>query len=260
MTARGRPRPRRSPPMGCNFGDIDNDGYPRLLPRHRRHVVLGTSSRTCMFKNVGGKTFEDVTMSSGTGHLQKGHGVSFADYDDDGDLDLFVEAGGARPGRQRRTTSCSATPATAATGSRSSWSAPGPTARPSGRRIQATVDRRADGPRRSIYRTVGNNSSFGGNSLVEPIGLARRRRRSRAGDHLADEPDDPDVPRHRRRPDDRDHRGDRGFQGDWPEADPVGRVEHARPGSERSSHATSCPWLWPWSSDSATTRRRESSR
>ena len=37
-------------------------------------------------------------MSSGTGHLQKGHGVAFADWDRDGDLDLFLEAGGATPG------------------------------------------------------------------------------------------------------------------------------------------------------------------
>ena len=44
--------------------------------------------------------FEDITTSSGTGHLQKGHGVSFADWDCDGDLDLFVELGGATPGDQ----------------------------------------------------------------------------------------------------------------------------------------------------------------
>ena len=31
---------------------------------------------------------------------QKGHGVSFADFDNDGDLDLFVELGGATPGDQ----------------------------------------------------------------------------------------------------------------------------------------------------------------
>ena len=84
-------------PMGCNIGDVDNDGY--------LDVYVGTGGMAfshlvpnLMFKNVDGKRFEDVTLSSGTGHLQKGHGVSFADYDDDGDLDFFVEAGGAVPG------------------------------------------------------------------------------------------------------------------------------------------------------------------
>ncbi len=84
-------------PMGCNFGDIDNDGY--------LDFYLGTGWMSysglipnLMFKNVEGRRFEDVTVSSGTGHLQKGHGVSFADWDCDGDLDLFVEAGGAVPG------------------------------------------------------------------------------------------------------------------------------------------------------------------
>ena len=70
------------------------------------------------------------------------------------------------------------------------------------------VDLKApDGQTRSIYRTVGNNSSFGGNSLVETIGLRRRDARRRADGLLADEPDDPDLPRPRRRPGDRDHRG-----------------------------------------------------
>ena len=32
-----------------------------------------------MFHNVGRPQFEDVTVATGTGHLQKGHGVSFAD-------------------------------------------------------------------------------------------------------------------------------------------------------------------------------------
>jgi hypothetical protein len=36
-----------------------------------------------------------VTESSGTGHLQKGHGVSFVDLDNDGDEDIFVNMGGA---------------------------------------------------------------------------------------------------------------------------------------------------------------------
>jgi ASPIC and UnbV len=39
-----------------------------------------------------------------------------------------------------------------------------------GAKIRADV-KNSDGVTRSIYRTIGNNSSFGGNSLVETIGM-----------------------------------------------------------------------------------------
>src|SRR5206468_1969919 len=42
--------------------------------------------------------FVDISTSSGTGHLQKGHGVSFADVDNDGNEDVFANMGGAVPG------------------------------------------------------------------------------------------------------------------------------------------------------------------
>ena len=51
-----------------------------------------------LLRNDGGRRFEDVTAATGTGHLQKGHGVAFADWDRDGDADIFLEAGGAAPG------------------------------------------------------------------------------------------------------------------------------------------------------------------
>ncbi len=47
-----------------------------------------------MFKNVGGERFAEITGSTGTGHLQKGHAVACGDWDRDGDVDLFVEMGG----------------------------------------------------------------------------------------------------------------------------------------------------------------------
>lgn len=36
-----------------------------------------------------GKQFVDITIASGTGHLQKGHGVACGDWDRDGNVDIF---------------------------------------------------------------------------------------------------------------------------------------------------------------------------
>ncbi len=84
-------------PMGSNFGDLDNDGF--------LDIYLGTGRPSfsylmpnVLLRNDGGLRFEDVTATTGTGHLQKGHGVAFADWDRDGDADIFLEAGGAVPG------------------------------------------------------------------------------------------------------------------------------------------------------------------
>ena len=48
-----------------------------------------------MFRNDGGKRFQDVTTAGNFGHLQKGHGIAFGDVDNDGDQDVFEEMGGA---------------------------------------------------------------------------------------------------------------------------------------------------------------------
>jgi tetratricopeptide (TPR) repeat protein len=160
---------RAMAPMGANFGDIDNDGF--------LDIYLGTGDMSyeglvpnLMFKNVEGVRFEDVTTLSGTGHLQKGHGVSFADWDGDGDLDLFVELGGGTPGDQaynalfRNAGRGRHWLKVKLVGTRTNRAALG---------AKIRVDLKSpDGQTRSIHRTVGNNSSFGGNSLVETIGLS----------------------------------------------------------------------------------------
>ena len=154
-------------PMGCNFGDLDNDG---LLD-----VYFGTGGMSfshlvpnLLMKNVGGR-FEDATTSSGTGHLQKGHGVSFADYDGDGALDFFVEAGGAAPG-DRAHNLLFRNPGNGRhwldvrlVGTRTNRSA-------LGAKLRAEIAGK-DGAKRVFFRTIGDNSSFGGNTLVEHLGL-----------------------------------------------------------------------------------------
>ncbi|MFO0908683.1 MAG: CRTAC1 family protein [Isosphaeraceae bacterium] len=155
-------------PMGCNFGDIDNDGF--------LDFYLGTGVMSFeylvpnrLFHNVEGKRFEDVTIATGTGHLQKGHGVSFADYDDDGDLDLFCEAGGGVPGDRaynllfQNPTRGRHALKVRLVGKTSNRSA-------LGAKIKVTATG-PDGTSRVVHRTVGHNGSFGGNSLEEVIGL-----------------------------------------------------------------------------------------
>ena len=87
------------PAMGANFGDLDNDGFLDAYFGTGNMAYAGLIPNV-MLKNVDGKHFEDISESSRTGHLQKGHGVSFADWDSDGDLDLFVVLGGGYPGDQ----------------------------------------------------------------------------------------------------------------------------------------------------------------
>jgi hypothetical protein len=156
-----------APVMSVNCGDIDNDG---LLDLYLGTGWMNLSGLVpnLMFANVGNR-FEDVTESTGTGHLQKGHGVSFADWDGDGNLDLFVVLGGGYPG-DRGFNALFHNPGhkghwlkVKLIGTKTNRSA-------LGAKIQVEL-KEPNGETRSIYRTIGNNGSFGGNSLVESIGL-----------------------------------------------------------------------------------------
>jgi FG-GAP-like repeat/ASPIC and UnbV len=83
--------------MGSNYGDFDNDGWLDMY-LGTGEPNLATLVPNRMFKNVGGERFAEITGTSGTGHLQKGHGIACGDWDRDGDVDLFVQTGGAADG------------------------------------------------------------------------------------------------------------------------------------------------------------------
>ncbi len=167
-------------PMGCNFGDVDNDGWP--------DVYLGTGDPSfqalwpnVLLRNDGGRRFEDVTAASGTGHLQKGHGVAFADWDEDGDQDLFVEMGGAyaddafwdvlfeNPGFGNHWLKVALVGRESnrfGVGSRIRVRIAEPSAEPSAEPLAE----------RDLFHFVGANSSFGGNPLRAELGLGQAAR------------------------------------------------------------------------------------
>jgi hypothetical protein len=153
--------------MGANFGDIDNDGF--------LDIYLGTGNPSYaslvgsrLLRNKGGQTFVDVTVSSGTGELHKGHGVAFADLDQDGDEEIVFEVGGATPG-DAHGLRLFENP-----GHGNDWIALKlvgvKTNRAAiGARIAVTVE----GPRgrRVLHRTVSSGGSFGASPLLQHIGL-----------------------------------------------------------------------------------------
>lgn len=77
--------------------DVDNDGWIDLYLGNGG-PAMGRREPDTFYLNDGAGGFVDATEAAGLGHPGKSHGVTFADYDRDGDLDLYVPVGGAQPG------------------------------------------------------------------------------------------------------------------------------------------------------------------
>ena len=157
--------------MGSNYGDLDNDGWLDFY-LGTGDPNLGTIIPNRMFRNASGRYFQDVTTSGGFGHLQKGHGVSFADFDNDGDQDVLEEMGGVyeadhfrsvlyeNPGHGNHYVKLKLV------GTKTNRAA-------IGARIRVVVD--TPGGPREIHRSVTTGGSFGGNPLRQEIGLGDAR-------------------------------------------------------------------------------------
>jgi hypothetical protein len=74
--------------ISVNAGDVDLDGLQDLFVTNGFDPASGPN---VLFRNLGDGSFSDVTGVIGGGAFD-GRGVAFADFDNDGDLDLVVTA------------------------------------------------------------------------------------------------------------------------------------------------------------------------
>lgn len=154
--------------MGANFGDIDNDGFLDFY-LGTGNPKLRSAIPNKLFKNVDGNHFMDITTAARVGNLQKGHGISFADMDNDGDEDIYIEMGGAyigdayensfylNPGQNNNHWINILLEGTVSNKAAI------------GARIKVTF--KGNGITRSVYRDVNSGGSFGSNPLRQHIGV-----------------------------------------------------------------------------------------
>ena len=123
-----------------------------------------------MFRNADGKRLPGCHDLRRLRHLQKGHGIAFADLNNDGEQDIFSLVGGA---------------AEADTAHSQLFANPGhgnnwlklklegvKTNRAAiGARIKVVLDTGTG--ERAIYRTVGSGGSFGANPMRQEIGMGQ---------------------------------------------------------------------------------------
>jgi hypothetical protein len=79
--------------IGSDFGDYDNDGDMDLYASNLAHPrFIMFSDKSMLLNNRGDGTFVDRWYGSGIAYCETSSDSSWADYDNDGDLDLYFTA------------------------------------------------------------------------------------------------------------------------------------------------------------------------
>jgi enediyne biosynthesis protein E4 len=86
--------------MGVSVGDFDRDGWFDIVKTNF------AGDTTTLYKNIGKSVFDDVTFPAGLGLNTRwlGWGVGFADFDNDGWIDIFQVNGHVYPEVEKLTT------------------------------------------------------------------------------------------------------------------------------------------------------------
>lgn len=154
--------------MGSNFGDLDNDGF--------LDFYIGTGAPDFstivpnrMFRNINGKAFEEVTSAGNFGHIQKGHGVAFADLDMDGDQDIYAVMGGASEGDDF-TNILYENPI-----AKNNWIVIELEGTKTNKKAIGSIIEIEFNSGEKIFNTVGTGGSFGASSIQQEIGLGKNK-------------------------------------------------------------------------------------
>jgi tetratricopeptide (TPR) repeat protein len=156
--------------MGCSFGDINTDGFLDFYLATGNPLYQSLVPNK-MYLNMDGKKFEDVSYSGGFANIQKGHGVSFGDWDHDGDEDLYAVIGGAYDGDFFY--NCFFENPNENNNNWIVLKLEGKEANKAAIGARVAVIAIENGKERKIHRTVTSGASFGANSLALEVGLRK---------------------------------------------------------------------------------------
>src|SRR3990172_3748256 len=72
------------------WADYDNDGFLDIYVTNNAHSIFCNGQSNKLFRNKGDGTFDDITETAGVGEKGNSMGVAWCDYDNDGDMDLYI--------------------------------------------------------------------------------------------------------------------------------------------------------------------------